>query len=50
VARSLDECGVQAPVSEAVKMVVDEMVQQGHGDADYSAVARVLFQKAGLDS
>ena len=50
VALSLDEYGVPAPVSAAVKALVDEMVRQGHGDADYSAVARVLFQKAGLES
>jgi 2-hydroxy-3-oxopropionate reductase len=50
VARSLDECGVPAPVSAAVKMLIDEMVKQGHGDADYSAVARVVFQTAGLDA
>jgi 2-hydroxy-3-oxopropionate reductase len=50
VAAALDQYGAPAPVSAAVKALLDAMVAQGHGEDDYSALARVLFELAGLDS
>ena len=49
VARALDQHGAPAPITAAVKALVDIMVAQGHGDDDYSAVARVLFELADLE-
>ena len=49
VAAALDQYGAPAPVSAAVKALLDTMVAQGHGDDDYSAIARVLYELAGLE-
>lgn len=49
VASALDQDGAPAPVTKAVKALLDTLVAQGHGDDDYSALARVLFELAGLD-
>jgi 2-hydroxy-3-oxopropionate reductase len=50
VAMALDEYGAPAPVSAAVKALLDTLVARGHGDEDYSALATVLFELAGLDT
>jgi 2-hydroxy-3-oxopropionate reductase len=49
VARALDQFGAPAPVSAAVKALVEAMVSEGKGEVDYSALATVLFELAGLD-
>jgi 2-hydroxy-3-oxopropionate reductase len=49
VAAALAEYAVPAPVSAAVKALLDAMIAQGHGEDDYSALARVLFELAGLE-
>ena len=49
VAAALDQYGAPAPVTAAVKAILDTMVAQGHGEDDYSAIARVLFELAGLE-
>jgi 2-hydroxy-3-oxopropionate reductase len=48
VAHALDQYNAPAPVSAAVKALLDVMVAQGHGEDDYSALARVLFELADL--
>jgi 2-hydroxy-3-oxopropionate reductase len=47
-AATLDEHRVPAVVSAAVKALVDALVESGHGEEDYSAVAKVVFEVAGL--
>ncbi len=49
VAAALDQYGAPAPVTAAVKALLDTMVAQGHGDDDYSAIARVIYELAGLE-
>jgi 2-hydroxy-3-oxopropionate reductase len=41
--------GVPMPVSAAVQQLVNATTAMGHGDADYSALATVLFDLAGLE-
>jgi 2-hydroxy-3-oxopropionate reductase len=48
-AATLAEHDVPAHVSAAVKQLVDALVASGRGDDDYSAVATVVFDAAGLD-
>jgi 2-hydroxy-3-oxopropionate reductase len=50
VLASLDSYGLAAPVSRAVEQLLDELVGDGQGRADYSALATVLFKQAGLES
>jgi 2-hydroxy-3-oxopropionate reductase len=50
VLASLDSYGLAAPVSRAVERLLDELVGDGQGRADYSALATVLFKQAGLES
>ncbi len=45
---TLAEHGIPAPVSAAVHQLVETLVASGQGEADYSAVATVLFGLAGL--
>ncbi len=45
---TLAEHGTPAPVSAAVHQLVETLVASGQGEADYSAVATVLFGLAGL--
>jgi len=40
---------VPMPVSAAVQQLVNRMMAAGQADADYSALARVLFELAGLE-
>lgn len=47
-AETLAEHQTPAPVSAAVKQLIDALVASGGGDEDYSAVATVVFQAAGL--
>ena len=47
-AATLAEHGVPAPVSTAVKALVDALVESGRGDDDYSAVAKVVAEAAGV--
>ena len=46
---TLAEHHTSAPVSAAVKQLVDALVASGRGEDDYSALATVLFDMAGLD-
>ncbi|MEN3337004.1 MAG: 2-hydroxy-3-oxopropionate reductase [Acidobacteriota bacterium] len=39
---------VPGPVSTAVHELVEALVESGHGEDDYSAVATVVFERAGL--
>ena len=50
VAAALESHGVPAPVSQAVRELLDALVAHGRGEADYSALATVLFERAGMDS
>jgi 2-hydroxy-3-oxopropionate reductase len=50
VAAALESNQVAAPVSQAVQRLLDTLVSHGHGDDDYSALATVLFEMAGLDT
>ena len=40
---------VPAPVSAVVQQLVNALVANGHGEADYSALATVVFDLAGLE-
>lgn len=42
------EYSVAGTVSDAVHELVDTLVASGHGEDDYSAVATVVFERAGL--
>jgi 2-hydroxy-3-oxopropionate reductase len=46
---TLAAAGAPAPVSGVVQQLVTGIVAAGRGDADYSALATVLFRMAGLD-
>jgi 3-hydroxyisobutyrate dehydrogenase-like beta-hydroxyacid dehydrogenase len=48
-ARTLAESGTPAPVSSVVQELVSAMMARGKGEMDYSALATVLFELAGLD-
>jgi len=48
-ARTLSESGTPAPVSSVVQELVGAMLARGKGEMDYSALATVLFELAGLD-
>jgi 2-hydroxy-3-oxopropionate reductase len=48
-ARTLAESNTPAPVSSVVQELVAAMLARGKGDMDYSALATVLFELAGLD-
>lgn len=48
VGQALAEYGTPAPVSAAVQQLVAAMVAGGKGDMDYSALATVLFELAGI--
>ncbi|MEP6594179.1 MAG: NAD-binding protein, partial [Acidobacteriota bacterium] len=45
---ALAEHGTPAPVSAAVHQLVEALVSSGQSEADYSALATVLFGLAGL--
>jgi 2-hydroxy-3-oxopropionate reductase len=49
VGHTLAEHDVPAPVAAAVQQLVYAMVARGDGEMDYSALATVLFDLAGLD-
>jgi 2-hydroxy-3-oxopropionate reductase len=49
VRETLDELACPAPVTEAVHALVEALVASGRGGDDYSALATVLFARAGLD-
>jgi 2-hydroxy-3-oxopropionate reductase len=49
VAAALSEHHSPAPVSAVIQQLVNAQVAKGQGDDDYSALARVLFDLAGLD-
>lgn len=49
VAAALADHGTPAPVSAVVQQLLNALVAQGHGDDDYSALATVLFELAGLE-
>jgi 2-hydroxy-3-oxopropionate reductase len=42
-------CGTPVPVSAVVAQLVASMVASGHGDRDYSGLAQVLFEMAGVE-
>jgi 2-hydroxy-3-oxopropionate reductase len=46
---ALDEHHVPALVSAAARQLVGAMMAGGEGEADYSAMARIVFRLAGLD-
>ncbi len=48
-ARTLAESNTPAPVSSVVQELVAAMLARGKGEMDYSALATVLFELAGLD-
>jgi len=48
-ARTLNENATPAPVSSVVQELVSAMLARGKGEMDYSALATVLFELAGLD-
>ena len=48
-AQTLADTQTPAPVSAVVQALVGALVAQGHGEMDYSALATVLFDLAGLD-
>jgi len=48
-AETLAANGSPAPVSSVVKGLVDTLAAE-HGDADYSALATVIFQMAGISA
>ena len=48
-AETLAEYQTPAPVAAVVQQLVTALVAAGHADADYSALATVLFDLAGLD-
>jgi 2-hydroxy-3-oxopropionate reductase len=48
-AETLAEHHAPAPITSAVRQLVDALVAAGRGDEDYSALATVLFEMAGLD-
>jgi len=50
VAAALSEYNTPAPVSSVIQQLVNAQVAKGQGEDDYSALARVLFELAGLDS
>ena len=47
-ARTLEENAIPAPVSSVVQDLVHGLVARGRGDLDYSALATVLFDLAGI--
>jgi 2-hydroxy-3-oxopropionate reductase len=47
-AETLDAHGLPAPVTREVRTLVDALVDKGRGDDDYSALATVIFEMAGL--
>jgi len=47
-ARTLAESGTPAPVSSVVQELVGAMLARGKGEMDYSALATVLFELAGV--
>jgi 2-hydroxy-3-oxopropionate reductase len=49
VAAALSEYNTPAPVSVVIQQLVNTMVAKGRGEEDYSALARVLFDLAGLE-
>jgi len=49
-ARTLAETNTPAPVSSVVQELVAAMLARGKGEMDYSALATVLFELAGLDN
>jgi 2-hydroxy-3-oxopropionate reductase len=49
VAAALAEYNAPAPVSVVIQQLVNAMVAKGQGEDDYSALARVLFDMAGLE-
>ncbi|MBI4265617.1 MAG: NAD-binding protein [Acidobacteria bacterium] len=49
VSAALAEHHTPAPVSAAVQQLLEAMVAMGRGEEDYSAVATILFELAGLD-
>ena len=46
---TLAEYQTPAPVAAVVQQLVSALMAAGQGDADYSALATVLFDLAGLD-
>jgi 2-hydroxy-3-oxopropionate reductase len=48
-ATTLAQHNVPAPVSAVIQQLVSAMVASGRGDDDYSCLATVLFDLAGLD-
>ena len=49
VAAALSEYNSPAPVSSVIQQLVNAMMAKGQGEVDYSALATVLFDLAGLD-
>jgi 2-hydroxy-3-oxopropionate reductase len=49
-ARTLAESGTPAPVAAVVQELVGAMLARGKGELDYSALATVIFELAGLDA
>jgi 2-hydroxy-3-oxopropionate reductase len=50
VAAALSEYNTPAPVTSVIQQLVNAMVASGRGEIDYSALATVLFDLAGLES
>jgi 2-hydroxy-3-oxopropionate reductase len=48
-AATLAEHRVAAPVSAVVRELLDELMAAGRGEEDYSALATVVFERAGLE-
>jgi 2-hydroxy-3-oxopropionate reductase len=48
-AETLSAYGVQAQVSGAAREIVDALVGGGRGADDYSAMAQVVFERAGVE-
>ena len=48
VAAALSEYNSPAPVSVVIQQLVNAMMAKGQGEEDYSALATVLFDLAGL--
>jgi 2-hydroxy-3-oxopropionate reductase len=49
VAAALAERDIEAPVSLAVQQLLEALVEHGHGEDDYSALATELFRRAGIE-
>ena len=50
VSATLSQHNAPAPVSAVVQQLVNALVANGKGEEDYSALATVLFDLAGLDN